>query len=1118
MEKISAHPSQDDLSAFGLGRLDEGRALAIAQHLRGCHACCDRVENVPADTLVKLLRQAERTALDPRSAGAGDAAASTPDYPRAETRPDAELGSGTPLVAVDVPPGLVDHARYRIVRLLGKGGMGAVYLAEHIVMRQPRALKVISPEFVANPQAVERFHREIQTAARLDHPNIVRAYDAEQSGQTHFLVMEYVEGTDLASLLRKKGPLSVAHACHFIRQAALGLEHAREHGMVHRDIKPHNLMLTRKNLVKILDFGLAKVVSEAATEAGGPTRDGAMMGTPDYMAPEQWDDARTADIRADIYSLGCTLYALLTGTPPFQDAPGPMQKMTAHVQRKPRALTEVRPEVPAELSTLAERMLAKSAADRPQTPGEVAKALQAFLQGAKPPPEPPLPEPPEVPPVPELTPRRRLPVVWLVGAAALLLSGLLAAPLILRMRTSEGTLELTLDPPDATVLVGDKEVTVERPGGGKPVVIRELPGKHKLEITKEGFKAESRDIILVEGENKKLTIHLEPNSMTQGAAPGPGQETAGAVAGADSRGADGASNSSTAATRIRPAPLDCTGRDGVSAEEVKRVQEAWAQYLGRQVEETVPIAYDVTMTFVLIPPGKFWMGAPEAARSDFVKLQEVVVNEPFDLCKYEVTQEQYWALTGMKPSNFKGDKLPVEMVTWEQAVGFSKELTKKREDRHVYRLPTEVEWEYSCRGGRPSSQLFGIGSFGSFSSREANCEGNHPYGRGDKGPYLKATCKVGSYPANALGLCDMHGNVWEWCADRYEGNRVFRGGGYSSAAIDCQAAARQSRGQIGGRGRGNDIGFRLARSIPPDNPTSKPANVAGGDQTSVPIKPEAPVARLRPAPLDCTGPDGVSAEEVKRAQQAWAQYLGRQVEETVPITYGVTMTFVLVPLGKFRMGSPAGEAGRAREETLHTVVLTEPFDLGKYEVTQAQFLALTGDNPSRFTGDDLPVEKVTWEEADEIGKQLTKMRRDRHVYRLPTEAEWEYSCRGGRPSSQPFGIGDGRSLSAREANFGSVKTCKVGSYAANALGLYDMHGNVFEWCADPYGPYPSAEATTNPMGSSDPAQALRRVYRGGGYNRDDKFCRAALRLGDEPGYQYPTLGFRLARSVPSGSR
>jgi formylglycine-generating enzyme required for sulfatase activity/serine/threonine protein kinase len=317
-----------------------------------------------------------------------------------------------------------------------------------------------------------------------------------------------------------------------------------------------------------------------------------------------------------------------------------------------------------------------------------------------------------------------------------------------------------------------------------------------------------------------------------------------------------------------------------------------------------------------------------------------------------------------------------------------------------------------------------------------------------------------------------------------------------------------------------ETGQQLADTGKRLNPVSK-----------VPPRPPVPGdVRQGPALLDCTGEAGVSDADMKKAQQAWAQYLGRKVEEEVEIADGVRMTFVLVPPGKFRMGSPDGEADRDKtDETLHTVELTEPFDLGKYEVTQAQFRALVkranseklkDPDPSKFKpekGEDLPVEQVSWDEADAFGQELTNLRADKHVYRLPTEAEWEYGCRAGRPSSQPFGIGDGRSLSSLQANFYDkflAQTTKVGTSDPNALGLYDMHGNVWEWCHDWYGSY-YGEEVTNPEG---PSKSPDRVFRGGSWSDRDKNCRAAGRGRNVPSLRSSNLGFRLARSVPSGGK
>jgi formylglycine-generating enzyme required for sulfatase activity len=281
---------------------------------------------------------------------------------------------------------------------------------------------------------------------------------------------------------------------------------------------------------------------------------------------------------------------------------------------------------------------------------------------------------------------------------------------------------------------------------------------------------------------------------------------------------------------------------------------------------------------------------------------------------------------------------------------------------------------------------------------------------------------------------------------------------------------------------------------------------------------------VRPAPLDCTGAGGVSAAAVRQAQAAWAQYLGRSVEEEDEVAPGVTMAFVLVPPGKFLMGSPEGERGRAKDEVPHPVEITRPFYLGKYAVTQAQYEALVGKHQHRsaFRGADLPVESVNWDEASAYADTLTKRRGDGLVYRLPSEAEWEHACRGGRPSAQPFGVGDGTSLSSDQANFDGnypyggagkgvylQKTCRVGSYPPNALGLHDLHGNVWEWCADRYGPYPAGNAT-DPTG---PAKGPSRVLRGGGWDYYARDCRAARRLEFGPGTRFFYLGFRLARAT-----
>jgi serine/threonine-protein kinase len=271
---------------------------------------------------------------------------------------------------------------YVLLDKIGEGGMGAVYKARHRVLKAVRAIKVIRPDRLVGKGSVERFYREAENVARLHHPNIILAHDAGQHGNVHYFVMEFAPGVDLGQLLQRCGPLPAADACAYIRQAAIGLEHARERDLIHRDIKPSNLLVTPEGQVKLLDLGLARVrLSEETAPEVPLTQDGAVMGTPDYMAPEQAEDSRRVDIRADIYSLGCTLYHVLTGRPPFPGG-SVMEKLIKHRLEEPRALEALRADIPAGLGNIVRKMMAKDAAARYRTPAEVAAALEPYGFGA----------------------------------------------------------------------------------------------------------------------------------------------------------------------------------------------------------------------------------------------------------------------------------------------------------------------------------------------------------------------------------------------------------------------------------------------------------------------------------------------------------------------------------------------------------------------------------------------------------------------------------------------------------------------------------------------------------------------------------------------------------------
>jgi len=277
--------------------------------------------------------------------------------------------------------------KYLIFDKIGEGGMGKVYRAADTNMSRLVALKVVRPQLLANKTVLKRYRREAQATATLDHPNIVHLYDADETAGRHYMAMEYVDGSDLSRLVRDNGPLGYAEACEYIRQAALGLHHAHEKGFIHRDIKPSNLLVYGERalegsggraMVKILDMGLVRSLSEDGDDSlADLTRDNTVVGTPDFMSPEQASDSRSVDGRADLYSLGCAFVYLLTGKPPYQET-GTVAKLLAHQRNPIPDLAAIVPGLPAGVVAILTKLLAKKRGSRYATGAELAAALEPF--------------------------------------------------------------------------------------------------------------------------------------------------------------------------------------------------------------------------------------------------------------------------------------------------------------------------------------------------------------------------------------------------------------------------------------------------------------------------------------------------------------------------------------------------------------------------------------------------------------------------------------------------------------------------------------------------------------------------------------------------------------------
>lgn len=385
---VSACPSLDILERLLAEKLTGAERDSVETHVENCTSCQGQLERFVAATLREAVRPAT-----PGPEPAEDFLSRLRELPPPQPGDSVRIRAPVPPAGGDaghlrdaatgIPEWLQGGrlGQYEILGKTGHGGMGTVFKARHTELGKIVALKVL-PVQQMDEVSVGRFKNEIRAIGKLDHPNIVVAHDAGESRGVHFLVMELVNGMDLARIVERHGRLPVPDACEAIRQAASGLQHAFERGLVHRDIKPPNLMLARDGRVRLLDLGLARSFGEA--RANTLTAHGSLLGTADYLAPEQWEHPHAADTRADVYSLGCTLYHLLAGRPPFAGAlySTLMRKMRAHQEVPPPPVGQFCPEVPAELAAVVHQMLAKDRAERFATPAEVGAALRPFTAGA----------------------------------------------------------------------------------------------------------------------------------------------------------------------------------------------------------------------------------------------------------------------------------------------------------------------------------------------------------------------------------------------------------------------------------------------------------------------------------------------------------------------------------------------------------------------------------------------------------------------------------------------------------------------------------------------------------------------------------------------------------------
>lgn len=934
-------------------------------------------------------------------------------------------------------------AGYRILRVLGQGGMGMVLEAEDVRLKRHIAIKVMKPEMAAKESHRRRFLREAQAAARVESDFIIPIYQVGEENGVAFIAMPFLKGEPLDARM-KHGRIQVSEMLQIGLQIAEGLAAAHEHGLVHRDIKPGNIWLEtvgggkwavgsqikapmsevrgRSGIdrlptfrVKILDFGLARLSQDDVRL----TQSGAIIGTPAYMAPEQ-ARGQAVDHRADLFSLGVLLYEMATGKRPFtgNDA---MAIISSLALDKPAPPIELDPDLPPIFSQLITKLLEKDPANRVQNANEVVEVLKGLQPKAT--------------------------VVVVAGShsktAANPWENIDAnnatnteAPPNLVSRDAE-SLERSVLP--------TRTIPGPRDHAGERVPLRKASASRLTWIVSTTFIGIVTLIVIFMNRGKN-----DP-------------------------------------------PTDTGNKEGVVNKDVPKKD---VSIVAKEIESSPPIANGPEVSFDLgngiklevikinANGKKFLMGSPKdepdraEAKEGFDPEEQhaVTFGHDYYVGKYEVTQEQYETIVESNSSKFKGVRNPVAQVSWNDAQEFLTKLNDRFKNQKVkFRLPSEAEWEYACRAGTETAYSFGK----TLTTQEANIGGV-----GSK--------PVGSYPDNAFGLFDMHGNVREWCEDFYgpydkapnDGTaqttkqsldaRVVRGGGWFFGARPCRSAFRNSDPPAL---RLNGLGFRVAVDIADDSP--------------VLTKQVLPV--------------------------------NKNPEVSFELGNGVKLDVIKINAkGKsFLMGSPIDEPGRVKKEEefdpeeQHEVTFGHDYFMGKYEVTQEQYELVIGMNPSNHQGAKHPVETVSWRDAQEFIKKLNEKLKDRKAkFRLPTEAEWEYACRGGTTTAYHFG----KTPNAEKANFKDSKigsTKPVGSFEPNGFGLYDMHGNVTEWCEDYYGPYNKTMAD----GSAQlvQQQSLIRVIRGGAWSYNQLMCRSAYRGGNASNNRNENYGFRIAVDIADDS-
>ncbi|HEX3659585.1 MAG TPA: SUMF1/EgtB/PvdO family nonheme iron enzyme [Pirellulales bacterium] len=1022
----------------------------------------------------------------------------------------------------DKTDGLV-LGNYLVLDKLGAGGMGQVFRARHRRMERVVALKVLPKKALAAPDAIARFQREAKAAAKLSHPNIVTAHDADEANGQHFLVMEYVEGSDLAALVKQHGPLSVAQALDYILQAARGLEHAHAEGVVHRDIKPSNLLVDKKGTLKILDMGLARISDPLADPTGTPgadlTHSGSIMGTIDYMAPEQAMDSRQADARSDIYSLGCTLHYLLTGRPPY-GGDTVVKRLTAHQQSAIPLLSSTRPDILPGLDEVFGRMLAKRPAARFQTAKELVAALEALRN--------------------QPASSRPVPIAVQASAAQPLVAQPVAAAVAARGSSISGLEGIAAPAAAHTTRSGHKSRSKA------PLIAAAIV----LLLVAVGAGA-----WMMSGDQVDETAQSQPAAEVQPPAASPSPA---AIAKAEPAAvplqepAQAAAPQPVAESPPKPMPPEIEPAANAAQQTVVPVA---APVVPAAVSTKTPPASPPAAPGLVASPPITLAAAPQPAEQPAEADGKLPIpsaegqREALKLIK-ELYKDEYAQAKQPEAKAALAEKLLNEsQQTKDDATALYCVLQEARELAVEAASPALAERAIGMLAGHfavePLKEL--AASLDAMTDKPHPADANHKIAEMALGR-IEETLTADDFET-AKQLADTALAAGRKAKDAALTKRVVEVGKTVTAAKQQwdgwhkgQAALAKTPDDTAAnlavgrylalvqgdweqglvhlaKGPDGPLKDLAAKGLkPPTEPAALAelgdAWFAASDKAKGKDKADLRAGAAYWYSLAEPGLTGLARTIVEKrlkdlgGKVAIAPSASGKMPETIELALapGVGMKFRLIPGGTFIMGTP----GAAGKELAHQVKITRAFYLGITEVTLAHWLAIMGNIPDTSQGDVRhPVENASWNDCQRFLERLNQTSAaNMFRFRLPTEAEWEYACRAGTTTEYYFG--DDPTLLSQYAwvkDNANGTTHPAGQLKPNAWGLFDMCGNVFEICSDWWAQdYYKDSLADDPQG---PPIGINRVKRGGSWSTPSGLCRSAARNYVPPDYVGAAHGLRV---------